>query len=116
MTEIRADVIGGVYVMRWSPSQTNVMAYSSNPVEFNSLPVGMIKHLDDVTLTNGVSLGCTLIHKRVLENIVFKTDLPSASDRPFMEDCNKSGFMTVCDKTIFCGHIREDGTEVRPVE
>lgn len=68
----------------------------------------------NVIETQGVGLGCTLIHRHVLEKIPFRWTLlvPIANDWLFSLDVKAHGFRQTHDCGLHCGHITTDGNGV----
>lgn len=69
-----------------------------------------------VAETKGVGMGCTLIHRNVLEAIEFR-NAPNdevADDWLFSLDCVEHGFKQMHDFGVVCGHIMPDGNVVWP--
>lgn len=65
-----------------------------------------------VVTTYGVGFGCTLIRRRVLEQIEFRLDparLMTFADWHFAYDCQMRGFHQVTDTSLICGHIADEG-------
>jgi hypothetical protein len=110
------DVCGGLYVMRHGTPVPNAFVYvpgQTNPGTY--IERWELRDLwGRVARTNGVCLGCCLIHRRVLEVIPFRMHEYAAPDWAFMEDCNARGLVTLCDLSVACGHIRPDGVTLWP--
>lgn len=114
LSEVEADIAGGLYVMRQSAIATNAMVYDpANPDNLSATPLHQLAGIG-MFRTNGVSCGCALISRDVLKEISFHAELPLPPDSPFMKECNNAGFVTVCDADIVCGHKREDGRILYP--
>ncbi len=57
----------------------------------------------------GVGLGCTLIWRRVLEQIPFRCPtIRVANDWYFALDCLAAGVVQKCDCGVVCGHITQE--------
>lgn len=111
---VEADIAGGLYVMRQWEKATNAMVYDpSRGKNLSAIPLHELRGVDLVR-TNGVSNGCALIRRDVLEEVVFRAELPLPPDSAFMQDCNDAGFVTVCDTSVVCGHKCEDGRVLYP--
>lgn len=115
LARVDADVAGGLYVMRFAASQTNFMIYApDNPEQLIACLAAQVRYQPRLSRSNGVSCGCTLIRRHVLEQIAFRFVPPQPPDWWFMQDCNKAGFVTAIDTTLACGHIQEDGVMLMP--
>lgn len=71
--------------------------------------------------SEGVGFGCTLIHRRVLEQVEFRRDVSSEMKRKFADDwtfaldVKAAGFKSAHHLGVLCGHIQRDG-RVRVVD
>ena len=66
----------------------------------------MKKHWGEVIETEGGGFGCTLISRRVLEEIDFRRkDGGPSNDWYFAIDCKEKGFKQASDLGLLCGHI-----------
>lgn len=114
LVEVDADVAGGLYPLRGESQSHNAFSYVPKVTSPNApLERREIERLwDRQTRTNGVCLGCTLIWRRVLEQIDFRLvdgEVP-APDWWLMTDCNEAGFVQVLDLRVRCAHVQSDGT------
>lgn len=109
---MNADVAYGLYV--WRRGQPFWTAYSK-VTERRGTPIS--KDRDEarriwgkVIETKGVGMGCTLIHRHVLEAFPFrKNDYMSwCCDWALALDCQKEGFVQRHDLGVVCGHIERD--------
>lgn len=68
----------------------------------------------NVVETSGVGLGCTLIHRHVLEKIPFRWTMlvPTANDWLFALDVKQHGFKQMHDCSLHCGHVNTAETGV----
>lgn len=66
--------------------------------------------------TAGVGLGCTVIRRKVLEVIEFRThpEHKVADDWMFAEDCRAEDFRQCHHFGVHCGHIMPDGSTLWP--
>ena len=104
LASVEADVVYGLYCYR-SPGHTwNI---SRNGAHLNT-------HLDLARLAwgkvgeaEGYGLGCTLIHRRVLEDIAFRLVEGDSlhCDSHFAGDVKAAGFRQAADLGVRCGHI-----------
>jgi hypothetical protein len=60
----------------------------------------------------GVSTGCVLIHRSVLDLLIFKTDGGVCQDGFFSRDCNIFGFKIYVDTDVYCKHLMGNWNEV----
>jgi hypothetical protein len=112
-----ADVAYGLYVFRREPYLWS--AYSVINEEqmvgypLNAVPEAAAAAWGRVVDVDGVGFGCTLIKRRVLEQIAFRVgwDEPhpggevSHSDFYFAVDCLRADFTQRCNTSLLCGHI-----------
>jgi hypothetical protein len=112
LTELDADIAGGLYVMRHDAPVANAFVHVPNQ---SSPGTYLVKNeLQGVMKTNGVCMGCVLIHRHVIEEMPFKMHDSAAPDWAFMTDCNAAGYVTVCDTSIECGHKKPSGEILWP--
>ena len=118
LTNIDADVAYGLYCSRrkgrkWlifdqaeeHPFECNYMV--DTPAERNEIWGGVVE-------SKGMGMGCTLIHRRVLERIPFRCPNPVVCNDWYLSvDCQKEGFTQAHDCGVVCGHI-DDGQTYWP--
>lgn len=117
LSRIDADVAGGLYMMRHGLTPVaNAFVYVQGQNDPGTwMPTQELYDVwGDCVRTNGVCFGVTLIHRHVLEAIPFSMHESAAPDWPFMTNCNARGYVTVCDTSVQCGHIKPDGTTLWP--
>ena len=108
MSRVDADVVYGLYVSRHGNHQwlaasrldERTADYLSDDLEFCRQAWG------EVVDTVGVGMGCTLIHRPVLERIRFRRrEGLLANDWYFALDCQTTGFKQAHDLGVVCGHM-----------
>jgi hypothetical protein len=123
-----ADVAYGLYVFRRPPYLWSAYSVINDEqmvgYPLNAVPEAAATAWGKVVDVDGVGFGCTLIKRRVLEQIPFRVgwDEPhpggevSHSDFYFAVDCLRAGFRQRCDTSLLCGHIHplNDKEEFEP--
>lgn len=105
-----ADVAYALYVLRrgsyrWSAHSTLVEKRGES---ISTDPKMAREVWGKVIETKGVGMGCTLIHRHVLEGLPFRR-VPSVNgscDWGLALDCQEAGFVQKHDMGVICGHIR----------
>ena len=112
LAAVDADVVYGVYI--WRRGGYFWTAYSSlkekRGKSISRDPGAARKAWGKVIETKGVGMGCTLIHRRVLEALPFK-NAPAMNwccDWALALDCQEEGFVQKHDLGVICGHIQRD--------
>ena len=106
------DVAYGLYCLRTGSHRWNafVKVNATTGRSFSDDPVYARKAWGSTMPVEGVGLGCALIRRNVLESIPFRLENgPWANDWYFAMDCQLDGLEQVCDLSVICGHISEDG-------
>ncbi|GIV82780.1 MAG: hypothetical protein KatS3mg051_2134 [Anaerolineae bacterium] len=115
---VDADVAYGLYVSRhgWNRWLAFHSIHGYGGVSYSQDPERMRAVWGTVSETLGVGMGCTLIHRHVLERIGFRTapDDVVADDWMFALDCIDQGFRQAHDFGVVCGHITPDGKILWP--
>lgn len=111
LTRIDADVVYGLYVSRHGTHKWLAFDHiTADPYYGASLsddPTLAIEAWGQAVETQGVGMGCTLIKRRVLEQIEFRCpDTKVADDWFFAIDAKEHGFKQVTDCGTVCGHIQ----------
>jgi len=83
---------------------------------YSVLPGGMAEIWGKTVRTSGIGLGCSLIHRHVLEKINFRDGHHTHCDWTHAADCLAEGFRMVCDTSVLCGHKCPDGSILWPTE
>jgi hypothetical protein len=111
---VEADVAYGLYVSRRHKHYWLAFSELGPENKGRSLsedPERARESWGQVVETAGVGMGCTLIHRRVLERIPFRRVIDGMSnDWYFALDCQAAGFRQAHDLGVICGHI--DGEAV----
>jgi hypothetical protein len=104
LAAVEADVAYGLYCYRQPGHVWN--AYC-NGYQLSGKPAEARAAWGNVCEVEGYGLGCTLIHRRVLEKIEFRIKPGDAlhCDSHFAEDVKKAGFRQMCDLGVRCGHV-----------
>lgn len=115
---VDADVAYGLYVSRHGWHNWLAFYHVDGYVgeSFSRNPGRMRDAWGKVLETCGVGMGCTLIHRHVLERIEFRTppDDAVADDWMFALDCIDHGFRQAHDFGVVCGHISPNGRVLWP--
>ena len=111
LAQIDADVAYGLYVSRHGAHQWLAFDHiSEKPYSGASLSADKLlaqAAWGQAVETQGVGMGCTLIHRHVLEAMPFRCpDTQVADDWFFSLDCKTRGFRQVTDCGTVCGHIQ----------
>jgi hypothetical protein len=118
LVAVDADVAYGLYVNRhgWNRwlAFFNIAGYGG--VSFSQDEERMRDAWGNVRESKGVGMGCTLIHRHVLEAIEFRNapDDAVADDWMFALDCAERGYRQAHDFGCVCGHITPDGKVLWP--
>ncbi|MCB1717494.1 MAG: hypothetical protein KDK05_20415 [Candidatus Competibacteraceae bacterium] len=98
---VGADVVYGLYVSRQTPSRWLCFVNKAMTTTLDQVPPSNT----DYVRSFGAGLGCTLIHRRVLEQIEFRHNGQTGSDWWFAIDAANYGFRQMHDLGCVCGHI-----------
>lgn len=114
---VNADIACGLYVSRSSRIWLcipQIDGYKGNAL--NADPAAAKAAWGTVIKSEGAGFGCTLIHRRVLEQISFRDDKRRkfADDWQFALDCKEAGFRMAHDLSVVCGHIIHTGGVLWP--
>lgn len=111
LAQVDADVAYGLYCSRHGRYQwlafSEISESSGKSIDRNRR--FCVDHWGKVIPTVGVGMGCTLIHRRVLEAMPFRRYGACADDWYFSLDCIARGFTQAHDLGVVCGHILSDG-------
>jgi len=109
LTALDADVAYGLYVARHGLHQWLCYTYLGDTGGVSLTPQDELRRevWGKPFASQGVGMGCTLIHRHVLEAFEFRThpDDDVADDWMFSLDCIAAGFRQVHDLGVVCGHI-----------
>lgn len=113
MTNVECGVVYGLYCSRKGRHHwllyTKPGSYSVKPASHDK---AWCKEVwGQVVESIGAGMGCTLIHRHVLEEIPFRCPDPEvANDWYFALDCQEKGYKQMHDTGVVCGHIDGDVT------
>ena len=123
LAAVDADVAYGLYCSRHNrrgrPDGHKWLAFqyasAAASISWSAHPASAIRRKvwGKVKETHGLGFGCTLIHRRVLERVAFRTHPTHAvsNDWMFSLDCQAHGFRQAHDFGLLCGHILSDGNQ-----
>jgi hypothetical protein len=111
LAAVDADVVGGLYVSRhddriwyvYDDIYTERSEARSKTPDMD--PTRAREVWGNVVTTVGGALGCTLIHRRVLEKVSFRTEGAIPNDWWFAIDVKRAGFVQKAHCGVVCGHI-----------
>jgi hypothetical protein len=116
LASVDADVVHGLYCNRRAPYLwlANIETTIGRGITFSRNEETVAGAWGNVVQTQGVGLGCTLIHKRVIDNVPFRREPghPCADDWFFAVDCISAGYRIVHDCGCIVGHILDDGMNI----
>ena len=115
----QADLAFGAYMFRSGLPVLNICRWAMTPgcpdVSLYFHPGALQAAWGNVVRCTGLGLGCTLIHRRVLETIDFHPHPDNAHcDWQLAEDALSAGFQLWADLSVLCGHKRPDGVILWP--
>jgi len=110
LAAVEADVVYGLFVLRFPPYHWNVATRMRPRGEVHFLsanPQAAGAAWGKVIPCEGHGQGICLIRTRVLEAIEFRNPHPDlrAQDWYFSFDCQRLGFSQMADLAVVCGHI-----------
>ena len=109
MAEVKADVVYGLYALRHADYRWNALALVGEhlAVSLSQDEAGRKRLWGQVIVVDGVGLGCTLIHRHVLEALPFRVDEAgfACCDWYLSEDCKARGFSQAMHLGVVCGHM-----------
>lgn len=113
MAAIEADVVYGLFVLRFPPYHWNValeMRPQGHIELLSSDPPAARAAWAQVMECEGHGQGICFIHRHVLEQVEFRNPKPRlyAQDWFFSFDCQDLGFVQKIDLGLVCGHIDGD--------
>jgi len=122
MAAVDADIVYGVYRFRASNVINIFELYPGKPRNVGeSLSVRPYRLEAAVRAgvvgCSGAGFGCTLIHRKVLEQIPFRVEWPKNGgycDTPFIRDAHLEGFSQAAEMSVICGHKDEKGSILWP--
>ena len=107
LAAIDTDVAYGLYVSRHGNYQwlafDQIGKNSGKSIDRH--PLRCAQDWGKVIETKGVGMGCTLIHRNVLQALEFERRGSCADDWYFALDCVEKGFRQHHDLGVVCGHI-----------
>ena len=116
LVAIDADVSHGLYCNRRYPYLwlANIETTTARGITYARNSATVSRAWGNVVQTQGVGLGCTLIHRHVIESIPFRREPnhPCADDWFFALDCIKAGYKLAHDCGCIVGHILDDGNRI----
>ena len=111
LTNIDADVAYGLYCSRRKGRKWLIFdRVTEHPFECDYIEERQ-EIWGQVVESKGMGMGCTLIHRHVMERLPFRCSNPAVCcDWYLSVDCQKEGFTQMHDCGIACGHIDDDKT------
>lgn len=117
LTRLECDVAYGLYISRHGTRRWLAMMSieGARGLSLSEQPEKARKLWGSAVVTKGAGLGCTLIHRRVMEQIPFRREEGGAAcDWAFAKDCEAAGLRQMHDLGVACGHITDNGTALWP--
>jgi hypothetical protein len=103
-----ADIAFGVYVFRgnnrWSAYTRVEAGYGESISQDEQLAARLFQQRARIPV-QGVGWGCTLIRRKVVEEVDLRGYQGAACDWYFAIDCVERGYKMIADLGVICGHI-----------
>ena len=115
-----ADVAYGLYILRRPPWEWSAYSVIEGMAAWplSRVPERAQRDWGEVVEVDGVGFGCTLIRRKVLEALTFRSSgllhhdgQRSYNDWYFGQDCHMAGFTQKCDTSVVCGHVHPVGLD-----
>ena len=117
LVRLPCDVAYGLYASRHGKHQwlafTRIEGVKGESL--SKMPELAQKLWGSAVVTEGVGLGCTLIHRTVLEQIPFRVqENGAACDWALAQDLKEAGMRQMHDLGVVCGHVTDKGSVIWP--
>lgn len=116
LASVDADIVYGLYCNRPSGRHTWMLRVGEDisPAKAHYPPEYMRSVWGKVVPSDGLGMGCTLIHRRVLEAVTMRYSEQLGNDYFLAKDARAAGFVQKTDCRVQVGHILEPGKAVWP--
>jgi hypothetical protein len=116
MIKVKADIVYGLYCSRPNKKHVWMLRRGENIgiVTADYSPEFMRSVWNKVVPSDGLGTGCTLIHRKVIEELEFKYSPGLGHDWYLAKEAKAAGFIQMHDCRVIIGHILNNQNVVWP--